>query len=122
MAMSNTAAAITAATAGALGWLLLAAVGGRREAWDSAWYFSGFFPLLGLLVGGLAFLAPGHPWRIAFAAVGGQAAVAVVQNPTGGLLPVGLIAFALLGSIYMVPASAGAWLRRRLGGGPRRSA
>jgi hypothetical protein len=103
---------IAAAAAGAVGWIAVTLIDGRREAWDSGLYFGGLFPILGVLVGALAFLAPQRPARIAFASVGGQALVATLQNPTGGLLPLGLILFAMLGAVYLIPARLGVWLRR----------
>ena len=46
---------------------------------------------------------------MAFAA---QAVVAFVQNPTANLLPIGLLVFAFYGAVCLVPALAGARLRR----------
>jgi hypothetical protein len=116
MRLSGGAAAASAAAAGAFGWLLVAAVDGRREAWDSAWYFTLFLPAMALLVGALAFAAPERPARVAFALAGGQAVVAVLQNPDGGLLPLGLILFAVFGAFLTVPAIVGARLRRKVDG------
>jgi hypothetical protein len=114
---SGTALA-TAITLGALSWLMVAYVTGRREAWDSELYFTVVLPSLGLLAGLLAFVAPERPWRWAFWPFAGQAAVAFIQNPTANLMlmPVGLIAFAFFGALCLIPAYLGAWLRRRLAG------
>ena len=107
-------ATIAAAVAGAAGWIAIAIGSGRSEAWDANLYFTAFFPLLAILVGALAFLAPARPAGIAFASVGGQAAVATMQNPTGGLLPLGLIVFGIFGTLYLIPAYGGTWLRRKI--------
>jgi hypothetical protein len=103
-----------AATAGALGWVAISQVTHRREAWDSELYFSWFLPSVALVVAGLAFFAPERAWRWAFVPFGAQAVVAFVQNPTASLLPLGLIVFAFYGALCLVPAWAGAALRRRL--------
>ena len=43
----------------------------------------------------------------------GQALVAFLQNPTANLLPIGLVVFAILGGICLIPAAIGAALGRR---------
>ena len=105
-----------AITLGAVSWLVVAHVTGRREAWDSELYFTVVLPSLGLLAGLLAFVVPERPWRWAFWPFAGQAAVAFMQNPTANLMPVGLIVFAFFGAFCLIPAYLGAWLRRRLVG------
>ena len=72
--------------AGACGWLALAIPSGR-EAWDTSSYFTTFVPALVLFAGALGFLFPRRAWRWGLALFAGQAAAAVVLNPTGGLLP-----------------------------------
>jgi hypothetical protein len=99
---------------GAATWLLVAAASGRREAWDSELYFSIALPAIGLSAAILGFLLPHRPWRWGFAPLAGQAAVAFVQNPTAGLLPLGLIVFAIFGALCTVPAYAGVRLKRFL--------
>lgn len=103
-----------AAVAGATGWLAIAHLTHRREAWDSALYFSWFLPSLALVVATLGFFAPERAWRWGFVPFGAQAVVAFVQDPTANLLPLGLIVFAIYGAIIAVPASIGAALRRWL--------
>jgi hypothetical protein len=103
-----------AALAGAVGWVTISQLTHRREAWDSELYFSWFLPSIALVVAGLAFFAPDRPWRWAFAPFAAQAVVALVQNPTANLLPLGLLVFAFYGALCLVPGWAGATLRRRL--------
>lgn len=112
------------AVAGAAGWLAIAEVADRREAWDSELYFSVFLPAIACIVAALGFFAPERAWRWAFAPFGAQAVVAVVQNPGANLLPIGLIVFAVYGAVCLVPARAGVALRRRLerGRSPRSAA
>ncbi len=103
---------IIASVAGAVGWLTITYATGRREAWDSEWYFGLFMPAIAVLVAWLGFLTPRHPWRWAFGPFAAQALVAVAQNPTGSLLPVGLLVFAVFGAICAVPALVGSAMRR----------
>ena len=105
-----------AITLGAVSWLVVAHVTGRREAWDSELYFTAVLPSMALLAGLLAFVAPERPWQWAFWPFAGQAAVAFIQNPTASLMPLGLIVFAFFGAFCLIPAYLGAWLRRRLVG------
>ena len=110
--ISERTAFVVAAVAGAVGWAAISATTGRREAWDSEAYFGLFLPGLAILIAWLAFLAPRGAWRWAFVPFGAQAVVAFVQNPTGGLLPLGLIVFAIFGAVCLVPALVAAWFRR----------
>ena len=52
-----------AAAVGALGWLAITLVTGRREAWDSEWYFALLLPGLAVLVAWLGFFSPRGAWR-----------------------------------------------------------
>jgi len=110
--LTDRSAYTAAAAAGALGWLAVTYASGRREAWDSEWYFGLLLPALAVLVAWLGFLAPRHAWRWAFVPFGAQAVIALVQNPTASLLPFGLIVFAVLGAVCLVPAFVGSAMRR----------
>ena len=110
--LSERTAFLVAAVAGAVGWAAISVTTGRREAWDSEAYFGLFLPGIAILIAWLGFLAPRAAWRWAFVPFGAQAIVAFVQNPTGGLLPLGLIVFAVFGAVCLVPALVAAWFRR----------
>jgi len=103
-----------AALVGAAGWILIGQATHRTEAWDSELYFSWFLPSLALIVAALGFFAPERFWRWAFVPFVAQALVAFVQNPGANLLPLGLVVFAFYGTICLLPAWAGAGIRRRL--------
>jgi len=97
---------------GAGSWIAVAQMTGRREVWDSDIYFSALLPGLWVCCIGLGFFAPARFWRWGFIPFAAQAVVMMVQKPTGSLLPLGLVLFAVLGGIAVVPAWFGAWLRR----------
>ena len=113
-------AAATTTGVGACAWAYVALAGGRREAWDSELYFMLAIPAIALTAAVVSFLAPQRFWRWAMLPFAGQAIVAFLQSPTGNLLPLGLVVFAILGGICVIPAALGAALgkwtgRTRLG-------
>ena len=112
LTLSGRAAATVAAVVGAAGWLVITYTSGRSEAWDSEHYFAILLPGLAVLVAWLGFLSPKGAWRWAFVPFAAQALVAIATNPTGGLLPLGLIVFAVFGIVCVVPAVVAAWFRR----------
>jgi hypothetical protein len=99
---------------GALLWIGTTAVSGRREAWDSALYWSAAYPLCIVLGALLAYAAPERPGRWAFAVMLVQPLVMVLQSGGDfGLLPLGLILFALLALPVLAAAKAAASFRIR---------
>ena len=112
LTLSDRAALAIGAVMGAAGWIVITYVSGRREAWDSEYYFAILLPGLAVLIAWLGFLAPKRAWRWAFVPFAAQALVAVAMNPTGGLLPLGLIVFAVFGIVCLVPAVLAAYFRR----------
>jgi hypothetical protein len=112
LTLSGRAAALTGAIVGALGWIVISYISGRREAWDSEYYFAILLPGLAVLVAWLGFLAPRRAWRWAFVPFAAQALVAFAMNPTGSLMPLGLIVFGVFGIVCLVPAVLAAYFRR----------
>jgi hypothetical protein len=117
-------AATIAALAGGIGWIGIASLTHRREAWDSELYWTWFAPSLAVVLVGLGFFSPVRAWRLGFIPFAGQAVVMFVQNPTGSMFPLGLILLAVYGVVFSLPARLGGairnWLDRRRGetGGP----
>jgi peptidoglycan/LPS O-acetylase OafA/YrhL len=105
---------LIAAGVGAALWLMLAAFGGRVEAWDSPLYFPVGMPLAILLAGMLGMMWPRRAWRWGGWLMGGQAAALLLSAGPGSLLPLGAILFAVLALPCMLAAAVGGWLRRRL--------
>jgi hypothetical protein len=105
-----------ALTGGALLWLATMAIGGRNEAWDSPLYWSVSYPLCIVLAGYLAYREPERPWRWALTVMLVQPVVmAFTSGGSFGLLPLGLVLFAVLALPPLLGARLGAWLRRRRG-------
>ncbi|MBI5211556.1 MAG: hypothetical protein HY927_16425 [Elusimicrobia bacterium] len=102
------------AAAGVAVWVGICALAHRREAWDSGLYFKFGIPLLTLVTFLAGFLEPDRPWRWGAAVAAAQIAVAFVKNPTGGLLPLGVILFGVLAVPAILTAYVGAFLARRL--------
>ena len=67
-------------------------------------------PSIAIIVGLVSWLIPRQYGRWAFLPFLGQAVGAFVQNPTANLLPLGLIMFAILGALCLLPAVIGARL------------
>lgn len=82
-----------AAGAGAALWLLGTVLAGWREAWDSPAYLLLVYPASLAVVGWLTHRHPQKGATIAFAMFAGQLAMLFVLNPSGGLLPLGVILF-----------------------------
>jgi hypothetical protein len=107
-------ATVTTAGAGAMAWMVVAALGGRREAWDSPLYFGAALPALAIVIAVVAALVPVRVWRWAMFPFWAQALVAFLQNPTANLLPLGLIVFSVFGAVCLIPATIGAQIGRRV--------
>ena len=110
--LSDRSALAAGALAGAVGWAAISYGTGRREAWESEWYFSLFLPGLAVLVAWLGFLAPRGAWRWAFVPFAAQALVAFAQNPNARSMRFSLIVLAVFGLVCLVPAVVGSLFRR----------
>ena len=99
---------------GAATWIVVAIVGGRREAWDSELYFVVVLPVIALTAGLVSYKVPTRTWRWAMFPFAAQAIVMFVQEPMGNLLPIGLITFLIFGAVCLIPARIGALAGRKL--------
>lgn len=99
---------------GAALWLGTVALSGRGEAWDSPLYWSIAYPLCIGLAGVLGYAEPSRPWRWALAVMLVQPVVMILTSGSSfGLLPLGLILFAILALPAIAGARIGAWVRLR---------
>jgi hypothetical protein len=104
---------VIAAISGAVLWQLAAMLGGRREAWDSSLYWVASYPLGMAVAGVIGYLHPDRAWRWGLTLMLAQAVVLALAAASFGLLPLGLIMFAVLGLPVMAVASWGARMGRR---------
>ena len=111
--ITSNQAYVTAAIGGAVLWQMAAMLGGRREAWDSSLYWVVSYPLGMVVAGVLGYLHPDRAWRWGLTLMLAQAVVLAFAAASFGLLPLGLIMFAVLGLPVMAVASWGARLGRR---------
>ena len=76
-------------------------------------YFTIVLPVIAVTAAIVSFLVPEKPWRWAMIPFAAQALVAILQNPTANLMPLGLIMFAIFGGLCAIPAGLGAMAGRR---------
>ena len=81
---------------GALLWIVTAIISGRSEAWDSSLYWMLAYPLSICLAGILGYRFPKKAWRWGLAVMFAQAVVLAIASSSLGLLPLGLMMFAVL--------------------------
>ena len=100
---------------GALLWLAATLISGRREAWDSSLYWTVAYPLSIVLAGWLGYRYPKKPWRWGLSVLLAQAVVLAFAGGDYGMLPLGLILFAILSLPAIGLACAGARFATRKG-------
>jgi hypothetical protein len=105
---------VTTSAVGAATWIFLSTISHRREAFDDPAFFTIVLPAIALTAAAVSFVVPEKPWRWAMLPFAAQALVAIVQNPTANLMPLGLIAFAIFGGLCAIPAAVGAAIGRRV--------
>jgi len=98
----------TALFSGILVWILVSSYSGRREAWDSALYFTFGIPALCLVAGVLGFVEPKKPWRWGIVPFLGQAIAMFTAQGFGNLWPLGMVAFGIFSIPSLITAKVGA--------------
>jgi hypothetical protein len=99
---------LIAAVGGAVIWVLVASVSGKREAWDSGLYFSVGIPAVCLISMAFGYFEPARPWRWGVAPLAGQFLWMLLSQGPGNLLPLGVIVFAVFSVPSIVTAYMGA--------------
>ena len=102
---------------GILTWAVISAISGRREAWDSPWYFSVGVPVVCVISAVLGWIEPAKPWRWGVAPLVGQFSWMLVTQGPGNLLPLGVVVFGVLSVPSILTAKLGAVVRSRMGTG-----
>jgi len=103
---------------GAVVWVVVSTVSGRREAWDSELYFLFGMPVVCAMSAVLGFFEPDRSWRWGVAPLAGQFTWMLVTQGPGNLLPLGVIAF----GVMAIPSIITAWLGALVGKKVRRVA
>jgi len=93
---TSTLAYVISVIGGVTLWLAATALGGRREAWDAAIYWTLAYPISMLIAGGLGYLVPDRPWRWGLTIMLAQALALAYVNNDFGLLPLGMMLFSVL--------------------------
>jgi hypothetical protein len=99
-----------AAVAGIVVWIIVSTVSGRREAWDSQWYFLIGVPVVCVVSAILGFVEASRSWRWGVAPLVGQFSWMLLTQGPGNLLPLGVIVFGVLSVPSIITARIGASL------------
>jgi len=105
-----------AVVSGILVWVVVSTVSGKREAWDSEWYFLIGIPVVCVVSAGLGFVEPSRPWRWGEAPLLAQAVWMIVTQGAGNLLPLGLVVFGVLAIPSVMTAWLGAFVGKKVAG------
>jgi hypothetical protein len=93
-------------------WIVVSSLSGRREAWDSEWYFLIGVPVICVVSAALGFLETSSPWRWGVAPLVGQFSWMLVTQGPGNLLPLGVLVFGVLSLPSVMTAKLGAYFGR----------
>jgi hypothetical protein len=104
---------LVAAASGVLTWVLVSAISGRVEAWDSGLYFSIGMPVVCIVSLVLGFLEPRRAWRWGAVPLLGQFLWMLLTQGPGNLLPLGIVVFVVLSAPAIVAARIGAFVANR---------
>ena len=102
----------TALAVGIFVWVAISSVSGRREAWDSQWYFLVGMPVVCLASAALGAIEPNQAWRWGVVPLAGQCTWMLLTQGPGNLLPLGIVVFGVLAIPSIVTARIGALLGR----------
>jgi hypothetical protein len=94
---------------GILVWVVVSNATGRREAWDSQWYFLISVPVVCIVSAALGFVEPNRPWRWGVAPLVGQFSWMLFTQGPGNLLPLGVVVFGMLSVPSIITARIGAF-------------
>lgn len=98
-----------AAVAGIVVWIIVSTVSGRREAWDSQWYFLIGVPVVCVVSAILGFVEANKSWRWGVIPLVGQFCWMLLTEGPGNLLPLGVIVFGVLSIPSIITARLGAF-------------
>jgi len=99
-----------AVVTGIVVWVVVSTLSGRREAWDSQWYFLIGMPVVCVVSAALGFVEASRPWRWGVAPLIGQFSWMLLTQRPGNLLPLGLVVFGVLSVPSIMTARIGAFI------------
>jgi hypothetical protein len=111
--LSATNAYLCSAISGLTLWAGTSALTGRREAWDAGVYWIVAYPAGIVIAGLLGYLSPRRAWRWGVTLMLVQPLTMAFSASDVGLLPLGLIVFAVLALPPAAIAALAAGLRNR---------
>lgn len=95
-------------------WLLITSLTGRREAWDSPYFWRCGVPAMLLLNAAAGFLEPERIKLKGLISVSLQpVAMTVKAGEIGSMFPFGLVVFLALGLLYSAGGGAGAFVKHK---------
>ena len=100
---------VFAVVAGTVVWVVVSEASGRREAWDSQWYFLISVPVVCVVSAALGFVEPSRSWRWGVAPLVGQFSWMLLTQGPGNLLPLGVVVFGVLSVPSIITARIGAF-------------
>lgn len=100
---------LVAVASGISVWIVVSALSGRKEAWDSSAYFSFGLPVVCAVAMALAFFAPRRSWRWGVVPVAAQFFWMLMTQGPGNLLPLGIVVFGVLSLPSIIAARIGAF-------------
>jgi hypothetical protein len=98
-----------AVVTGIVVWVVVSTLSGRREAWDSQWYFIIGIPVVCVVSTAFGFIEPSKPWRWGVTPLIGQFSWMLLTQGPGNLLPLGLLVFCVLSVPSIMTARIGAF-------------
>lgn len=96
---------------GAVSWIAVAVITGKREAWDATAYWTLAYPVALVVCGWLGYVHPIRAWRWAAILFLAQfVAMVALNGEWGSIVPLGLV----LVGVIALPGAAAAMLAARL--------
>jgi hypothetical protein len=93
--------------------LIITLLTGRKEAWDSAWYFSVGLPVMCAVIFAISWRFPLYPWRWALSMAFGQSVAIVLGGGSLSLWPLAIIAMTIVSAPQFLTALMASKLARR---------
>jgi hypothetical protein len=105
-----------AAMSGMALWFWIAAISGRREAWDSSAFWAIGYPAAIVISAALGYFFPTRPWRWVLTLFFGQFVAMTIRNgEIGSLWPLGMLLFGVMALPGAFAAKIASYMRTHKG-------